>query len=176
MGPLAPSEALQVAVGCVPMAVSRNWKGGRQENLAKYIVSKVDLGMLDLVRVGFAARNARDPLTLHAWVNRFATRESRAARGRAKAFLVSLRTELERERGRSNHRLGEEVIERWLWRAIGGTAARRKAGATRTRDWMRCSKRSGSRRAFESAVRRVERVYQGGVTPGVARTGAPKLW
>ncbi|CAM9548135.1 unnamed protein product [Ectocarpus sp. 6 AP-2014] len=156
MRPLAPSEAQQVAVGCVPIAASRNWKGGRQEDLAKYIVSKVGLGMLDLVRVGFAARNARDPLALHASVNRFATRESRAARGGVKAFLVSLRTELERKGGGSVHGPGEEDIERRLWRAIEGAAARADGRGGKNPGLDEVLETIGvSERAFESAVRGV---------------------
>lgn len=121
--PLAPNEAHQVATGCVPVAASRDWKGGRQDDLAKYVVSKVGLGMLDLVRVGFAARNARDPLALHAAVNRFATREARAARGGVTSFLTSLRAGLAKK-GALEPEEGEEVLERRLWRAIAGAAAR----------------------------------------------------
>lgn len=114
MQPLAPKEALQVACGCVPLAASRVWNGGRSDDLAKYVVARVGFGMLDLVRVGFAARNARDPLALHAAVDSFANREARAARGGVTAFVDALRSgEVKRK---------PEKLEKRLWRAIEGAA------------------------------------------------------
>lgn len=155
MRPLAPNEAQQVAVGCVPVAASRDWKGGRQEDLAKYIVSKVGLGMLDLVRVGFVARNARDPLALHAAVNRFATREARAARGGVTAFLVALRTGLAKKGQEPGP--GEEALERRLWRAIAGAAARAEGRSGKNPGLDEVLENLGgiSERAFEMAARGV---------------------
>lgn len=151
--PLAPNEAQQVAVGCVPVAASRDWKGGRQEDLAKYIVSKVGLGMLDLVRVGFAARNARDPLALHAAVNRFATREARAARGGVTAFLVALSTGLAKK---GQEPEPGEVLERRLWRAIAGAAARAEGRSGKNPGLDEVLEKVGvSERAFETAARGV---------------------
>lgn len=115
MQPLAPKEALQVARGCIPAAASRDWTGGRREDLAKHVVTRVGLGMLDLVRVGFAARNSRDPLALHATVDCFANREARAARGGVTAFLTALESGWEG---------GEpEKLAKRLWEAIEGAAA-----------------------------------------------------
>ena len=115
MRPLAPKEALQVARGCIPVPASRDWTGGRRDDLAKYVVSKVGFGMLDLVRVGFAARTARDPLALHAAVDSFANREARAARGGVTAFLAAL--------GAGEGRDGPEKLAKRLWHAIAGAAA-----------------------------------------------------
>lgn len=160
MRPLTPSEAQQVAVGCVPVAASRDWKGGRQDDLAKYVVSKVGLGMLDLVRVGFAARNARDPLALHAAVNRFATREDRAARGGVTAFFTALRSGL----GKSSSAItgqgpgpgvGDEVLsmERRVWLAIEGAAARAEGRSGKNPGLDEVLKTIGvSERTFEAAV------------------------
>lgn len=157
MRPLTPNEAQQVAVGCVPVVASRDWKGGRQDDLAKYIVSKVGLGMLDLVRAGFAARNARDPLALHAAVNRFATREARAARGGVTAFLTVLHSGLAKtpaitgqgpEQG-----AGKEVLENRLWRAIEGAVARAEGRSGKHPGLDEVLKAIGiSERAFEVAV------------------------
>lgn len=115
MRPLAPKEALQVARGCIPVPASRDWTGGRRDDLAKYVVSKVGFGMLDLVRVGFAARTARDPLALHAAVDSFANREARAARGGVTAFLAALGA------GKGEGESGK--LEKRLWQAIEGAAA-----------------------------------------------------
>lgn len=115
MHPLAPKEALQVASGCVPLAAGRDWTGGRRDDLAKYVVGKVGFGMLDLVRVGFASRNARDPLALHAAVDSFTAREARAARGGVTAFFAALESGADGD--------GPELLERRLWRAIEGAAA-----------------------------------------------------
>lgn len=154
MRPLAPNEAQQVAVGCVPVAASRDWKGGRQDDLAKYIVSKVGLGMLDLVRVGFAARNARDPLALHAAVNRFATREARAARGGVTAFLVALRSGFAKKGQEPGS--GEETLEGRLWRAIAGAAARAEGRSGKNPGLDEVLEKVGvSERAFEMAAKGV---------------------
>ena len=104
-----------MARGCVPLEAARDWKGGRPEDLAKYVVAKVGCGMLDLVRVGFAVRNSRDPLALHSAVDAFATREARAARGGVTALIAALR---------SGKVISEsEELEKRLWRAIEGAAA-----------------------------------------------------
>lgn len=154
MRPLAPSEAQQVAVGCVPAAASRDWKGGRQDDLAKYVVSKVGLGMLDLVRVGFAARNARDPLALHAAVNRFATREARAARGGVTAFLVALRSGLAKKEQEPGP--GEEALESRVWRAIAGAAARAEGRSGKNPGLDEVLEKIGvSERIFEMAAKGV---------------------
>lgn len=71
--------------------------------------------MLDLVRVGFAARSARDPLALHAAVDSFANREARAARGGVTAFLAAL--------GAGQERDESDKLEKRLWQAIEGAAA-----------------------------------------------------
>lgn len=157
MRPLTPNEAEQVAVGCVPRAASRDWKGGRQDDLAKYVVSKVGLGMLDLVRVGFAARNARDPLALHAAVNRFATREARAARGGVTAFLTGLRSALAKTSAIAGPGprpgLQDEVLEKRLWRAIEGAAARAEGRSGKNPGLDEVLKTIGvSERAFETVV------------------------
>lgn len=136
------------------MAASRDWKGGRQDDLAKYVVSKVGLGMLDLVRVGFAARNARDPLALHAAVNRFATREARAARGGVTAFLTALRLGLTKKGEEPGP--GEEALERRLWRAIAGAAARAEGRRSKNPGLDEVLETVGiSERAFETAARGV---------------------
>lgn len=115
MHPLAPKEALQVASGCIPVAAGRDWVGGRREDLARYIVSRVGFGMLDLVRVGFAARNTQDPLAVHAAVESFANREARAARGGVTAFLAALQPAV---RVRSE----AENLNKRLWKAMKGAA------------------------------------------------------
>lgn len=136
------------------MAASRDWKGGRQDDLAKYIVSKVGLGMLDLVRAGFVARNARDPLALHAAVNRFATREARAARGGVTAFLVALSTGLAKKGQEPGP--GEEALERRLWRAIAGAAARAEGRSGKNPGLDEVLEKLGfSERAFEMAAKGV---------------------
>lgn len=113
--PLVRKEALQVARGCVPLESTRDWRGGRPEDLAKYVVTRVGCGMLDLVRVGFATRNARDPLAFHAAVDSFATREARAARGGVTAFVAALN---------SGGVSGDpEDLEKRLWKAVRGAAA-----------------------------------------------------
>lgn len=158
MRPLTPNEAEQVAVGCVPRAASRDWKGGRQDDLAKYVVSKVGLGMLDLVRAGFAARNARDPLALHAAVNRFATREARAARGGVTAFLTGLRSALAKTSAIAGHGprptgLEDEVLEKRVWRAIEGAAAKADGRSGKNPGLDEVLKTIGvSERTFETAV------------------------
>lgn len=113
MPPLSPREALQVARGSVPAGACRDWTGGRRDDLASYVVSRAGLGMLDLVRVGFAAGTATDPLAFHNAVDAFATREARAARGGVTAFLAALG---------SSAREHEELPKR-LWAAVAGAAA-----------------------------------------------------
>lgn len=113
MPPLVPKEALQVARGSVPMAAWRDWRGGRRDDLASYIVSRVGLNMLDLVRVGFCVRKATDPLTFHNAVDSFAAREARAARGGVTAFVDALCC------GVNKH----EELSKKLWAAIAGAAA-----------------------------------------------------
>lgn len=98
------------------MPACRDWTGGRRDDLAKYIVSKVGFGMLDLVRVGFAARNARDPLALHAAVDSFANREARAARGGVTSFLAALRASEREDQP-------DVTLVKRLWQAMEGAAA-----------------------------------------------------
>lgn len=102
-----------MARGSIPAGACRDWSGGRRDDLASYVVSRVGLGMLDLVRVGFAARTATDPLAFRNAVDAFATRESRAARGGVTAFLAALSC---------NVREHEKLPKR-LWAAVAGAAA-----------------------------------------------------
>lgn len=104
---------MQVARGSVPGAAWRERTGGRTDDLASYVVSKVGLGMLDLVRVGFSARTATDPISFRAAVDAFATREARAARGGVTAFLGALG---------SSANVREDLPKR-LWAAVEGAAA-----------------------------------------------------
>lgn len=139
------------------MAASRDWKGGRQDDLAKFVVSKVGLGMLDLVRVGFAARNARDPLALHAAVNRFATREARAAHGGVTAFFSALRSGLAKSSTCTGEgsppEVEEEVLEERVWQAIEGAAGRAEGRSGKNPGLNEVLEAIGvSERAFEVAV------------------------
>lgn len=115
MPPLAPKEARQVARGCVPVAAARDWTGGRREDLARGVVAKVGFGMLDLVRVGFAAQNARDPLAFHSAVDSFAAREARAARGGVTAFVSALKA--------GGWNCEPDKLEKRLWKAVEMAAA-----------------------------------------------------
>lgn len=123
MPPLAPKEARQVARGCVPVAAARDWTGGRREDLARVVVAKVGFGMLDLVRVGFAAQSARDPLAFHSAVDSFAAREARAARGGVTAFLGALNA--------GGWNCEPDKLEKRLWNAVEGAAAVVEGGTGR---------------------------------------------